>query len=209
MTYVGCCGTAGMALSRYAELIDVVELQSTFYRLPAISTAEGWRNRVPKAFRFTVKAFQGLTHPISSPTWRRAGGQRPTRKVDHYGHLKPTEENLEVWRRTMEVCRMLEAALCVVQLPPSFTCRDENMKNLLDFFRSAERPVPVGVELRHSSWDEDRSMTEAMLNEIGAVHVVDPLAKVPDVRGELSYFRLHGLASVSTNIGTRKRTWPG
>jgi uncharacterized protein YecE (DUF72 family) len=182
-----------MALSRYAELFDVVEIQSTFYRLPAISTAEIWRNRVPQDFRFTVKAFQGVTHPISSPTWRRAGGQKPTRNVENYGHLRPTEENFECWRRTIEVCKALEAVVCVVQLPPSFTRSDENTKNLLGFFRSAEMPVPVGVELRHPSWDEDRSATEAMLNEIGVVHVVDPLVKAPAVGCKLSYFRLHGL----------------
>ena len=77
MIHTGCCGLAGMGLSRYAELFSVVELQSTFYRLPTIATARGWRSKVPQGFRFTLKAFQGVTHPVSSPTWRRAGRQKP------------------------------------------------------------------------------------------------------------------------------------
>jgi len=57
MIHTGCCGLAGMGLSRYAELFSVVELQSTFYRLPAVATVRGWRSRVPREFRFTLKAF--------------------------------------------------------------------------------------------------------------------------------------------------------
>jgi len=193
MIHTGCCGLAGMGLSRYAELFRVVELQSTFYRLPAVATARGWRSKVPQGFRFTLKAFQGVTHPVSSPTWRRAGRQKPVEKAENYGHLRPTEENFECWRRTMEICRVLDARLCVVQLPPSFTCCEENIGNLMDFFGSVERPVPVGVELRHRSWDEEHSKVENMLKGVGALHVVDPLVKAPAYRGDARYYRLHGL----------------
>jgi uncharacterized protein YecE (DUF72 family) len=184
---------AGIGLLRYAELFPVVELQSTFYRLPSIATARGWRERVPEGFRFTLKAFQGVTHPVSSPTWRKAGGQRPVENVDRYGHLRPTEENFECWRMTMEICRVLDAELCVVQLPPSFTRIDENARNLSDFFGAVERRVPIGVELRHESWEEDRPAVEAMLRDVGAIHIVDPLVKAQPARRDVSYYRLHGL----------------
>jgi uncharacterized protein YecE (DUF72 family) len=184
---------AGMGLSRYAELFPVVELQSTFYRLPSIATARGWRERISDGFRFTLKAFQGVTHPVSSPTCRKAGSHRPVENVDRYGHLRPTEENIECWRRTMEICRVLDAELCVVQLPPSFTCTDENTRNLSDFFSAVERPLPIGLELRHESWEEDRPTVEAMLRDVGAVHIVDPLVKALPMGCDLSYYRLHGL----------------
>jgi len=184
---------AGMGLSRYAELFPIVELQSTFYRLPSIATARGWRERVPEGFLFTLKAFQGVTHPVSSPTWRKAGGQRPVENLDRYGHLRPTEENFECWRRTMEICRAVGAKLCVVQLPPSFTCTDENTRNLSDFFSAVERPVPIGVELRHGSWEEDRPAVEAMLRDVRAIQIVDPLVKALPARSDVSYYRLHGL----------------
>jgi uncharacterized protein YecE (DUF72 family) len=193
MIHTGCCGLAGMGLSRYADLFGVVELQSTFYRLPAVATARGWRSKVSRGFVFTLKAFQGVTHPVSSPTWRRAGRQKPVDNVGNYGHLRPTEENFECWRRTMEICGVLDARLCVVQLPPSFTCCEESIRNLKGFFCSVERPVSVGVELRHGSWDEEPSKVEKMLKGVGAIHVVDPLIKAPAYRGDTCYYRLHGL----------------
>lgn len=63
----------------------------------------------------------------------------------------------------------------------------------MDFLGSVERPVPVGVELRHRSWDEEPSKVDNMLKGVGAIHVVDPLVKVPAYRGDAFYYRLHGL----------------
>jgi uncharacterized protein YecE (DUF72 family) len=114
-------------------------------------------------------------------------------KAKNYGHLRPTEENFECWRRTMEICGVLDARLCAVQLPPSFTCCEENIGNLTEFLGSVERPVPVGVELRHRSWDEEPSKVENMLKGVGALHVVDTLVKAPAYRGDACYYRLHGL----------------
>lgn len=191
--HVGCCGLAGMGLSSYAKMFSVTELQSTFYRLPSLETAKGWRGQVPKDFRFAVKAFQGITHPVDSPTWRRAGSQKPTHNVERYGHLKPTDENFECWRRTIDVCKVLGASFCIIQLPPSFVCNDENFKNTIAFFKSVQRPLPIGVELRHKSWDENKDRAKRMLEKIDVAHVVDPLVKPPLVEGEFYYYRLHGL----------------
>ena len=67
--HVGCCGFP-IPQRKYVVEFDVVELQSTFYRIPRLSTAKKWRDTAPKDFIFTVKAFQGITHSINSPTWK-------------------------------------------------------------------------------------------------------------------------------------------
>ena len=92
---VGCCGLAGMSLSRYAEEFEVVELQSTFYRLPKPKTAKRWRESVRSDFEFTMKVFQGVTHPVSSPTWRRAGSQKPEAGPGGGGHRQRLPEKVE------------------------------------------------------------------------------------------------------------------
>ena len=43
-------------LEFYADRFDTVELNASFYRLPAPATFEGWARRVPPAFTFAVKA---------------------------------------------------------------------------------------------------------------------------------------------------------
>jgi uncharacterized protein YecE (DUF72 family) len=49
-------------LDHYVGTFDTVEINRTFYRLPAPSTFEGWRRRVPPDFLFAVKASRYLTH---------------------------------------------------------------------------------------------------------------------------------------------------
>ena len=49
-------------LPLYAERFDTVEIDSTFYRIPAARTVEQWRERTPEGFIFTAKMPQTITH---------------------------------------------------------------------------------------------------------------------------------------------------
>jgi uncharacterized protein YecE (DUF72 family) len=49
-------------LEAYAESFDTVELNNSFYRLPAPETFAAWAGRVPPDFVFAVKASRFLTH---------------------------------------------------------------------------------------------------------------------------------------------------
>ena len=42
-------------LPLYAERFDTVEIDSTFYRIPAAATARQWRERTPEGFVFAAK----------------------------------------------------------------------------------------------------------------------------------------------------------
>jgi len=46
----------------YAERLPTVEVNATFYRMPAGKTLAGWREQVPEAFRFALKGPQRVTH---------------------------------------------------------------------------------------------------------------------------------------------------
>jgi len=47
-------------LSYYAERLDAVEINNTFYRLPKASVLEGWAAQTPPGFRFEVDMRQGF-----------------------------------------------------------------------------------------------------------------------------------------------------
>jgi uncharacterized protein YecE (DUF72 family) len=49
-------------LTYYATKFDTVEVDSTFYRTPAISTVNGWANKTPEGFVFALKVPQVVTH---------------------------------------------------------------------------------------------------------------------------------------------------
>ncbi|MCS7116001.1 MAG: DUF72 domain-containing protein [Nitrososphaerota archaeon] len=190
---VGCCGLSGLSLKKYAQNFNVIELQSTFYQLPQIETAQRWREEVGDDFEFSIKAFQGITHPITSPTWRRAGSQRPTEDVDKYGHLNPTPQNFRCWEETMAICKVLRSRVCVVQLPSSFTCTDDNVNRMIRFFKSVEKPEVLAIEVRGESWFERPSILKRALEEINGIHIVDPLVRRSVLESKVAYFRLHGL----------------
>jgi uncharacterized protein YecE (DUF72 family) len=49
-------------LSYYATKFDTVEVDSTFYRTPAVSTVKGWYAKTPPGFVFAAKVPQMITH---------------------------------------------------------------------------------------------------------------------------------------------------
>lgn len=56
-------------LENYASYFKSVEINCTFYRPPNPKMAQGWAERTPPGFVFTVKAWQKFTHPT------KLGGQ--------------------------------------------------------------------------------------------------------------------------------------
>src|SRR6185369_10023082 len=49
-------------LQHYARTFDTVEINNSFYHLPAAATFRKWRTTVPPGFTFSVKASRFLTH---------------------------------------------------------------------------------------------------------------------------------------------------
>ena len=130
---VGCCGWGFFnpkrfvdenwkeryksTLQAYASLFDVVEVNSTFYRIPKVSTAEKWKEEareVNEDFEFTVKTHQDITHK-----------------------LKFGRESLDVFERVKEVAEALEAKVIVFQTSASFKPTEENLRRVVEIFEEA------------------------------------------------------------------------
>src|SRR6478609_3657779 len=57
-------GTAGFdELRFYAEHFNTVEVNSTFYGQPRREVCQGWNDRTPPDFEFSLKLYQKFTHP--------------------------------------------------------------------------------------------------------------------------------------------------
>jgi len=188
--YVGCCGTPG-GLKNYSKEFKVTELNSTFYRLPKVETVRRWRQTVPENFIFTVKCHQAISHPITSPTWKRSGVKDLEKLKDKVGFLNPTEEVLGFWKQTLEVCETLRSPLCLIQLPASFKENEKNVENARKFFSKIERRgLAIALELRGWSIKGFKQMCE----EFDLISCVDPLKDGPlhFSKKKIGYFRLHG-----------------
>ncbi len=186
--HIGCCGFPNAKKDYYAQF-ETIELQLTFYRLPKTETVRKWREEAPPGFIFTMKAFQGITHTYFTPTYRRANLHWDKEKMKRLGHFKPTDEVREVWQRTLEIARLLEAKVVVFQCPPNFKFNEENKENFLRFFAGLKDvPFVPAVELR-APWDAD--WVRFHFKELHLIHCVDPFKEKPLTEG-LRYFRLHG-----------------
>lgn len=52
-------------LAHYARHFDTVEIDATWYSIPARRVVESWRKRVPDGFRFALKVPRSITHDKS------------------------------------------------------------------------------------------------------------------------------------------------
>jgi uncharacterized protein YecE (DUF72 family) len=187
---IGCCGIPG-GLPKYSGEFEVVELNSTFYKLPKPETARRWRETVPKDFIFTVKCHQAVTHPVTSPTWKRSGIRDYAKLKDKVGLLKPTLKVLDFWRQTLEICKTLKSPVCLIQLPASFKENEENKRNVREFFSEIDRAdLTIALELRGWSRESFRNVCETC----DLTSCVDPFKEEPVWLSEkkIAYLRLHG-----------------
>src|ERR671928_1434449 len=83
---------AGERLAHYAHHFDTVEVDSTYYRLPAEQMVQRWAERTPEGFVMHVKAFGMLTrHPVKLETLPPE--LRDDARVDERGRVdRPSRE---------------------------------------------------------------------------------------------------------------------
>jgi uncharacterized protein YecE (DUF72 family) len=150
-----------------------------------------WREEAPFDFEFTLKAWQLITHPPTSPTYRRLKTRIPEDKRDNYGFFRSTREVFGAWEKIDQICQFLRVKIVVFQCPSSFTPTREHKENLREFFGGVEkRDYTFAWEPRGPWREEDIT---ALCEEHDLVHCVDPFKNRP-LYGKIRYFRLHGRA---------------
>lgn len=180
-------------LQSYSNAFESVELNKTFYKLPMKRTAKKWRRNAYEDFEFTLKAWQALTHPTSSPTWRNKKDKLTESQVDSFGYLRPNEDVTEAWKETKKIADALESDVCVVQTPGNFSCTKENKENMREFFNKIDySDISIAWEPR-GDWKNNEDKVKEICNEIGLIHVVDIMRREPVSDHDIAYVRLHGL----------------
>ena len=185
---VGCCGWP-VARARYFEHFGAVELQDTFYQPPSVELADKWRRQAPPGFRFTLKAWQLITHAASSPTYRRLKKPLPEEQRAACGFFRPTAPVQAAWEHTLAVARALKAEAVIFQCPASFRPEPRHIAQLEAFFRQAARDDRLMVWEPRGPWPAETVRALCRRHEL--VHCVDPFQASP-LYGPAVYFRLHG-----------------
>lgn len=213
--YPPAANTPERRLAHYATQFPIVEVDSTYYALPAERTTTLWAARTPAGFTFNVKAFALLTgHPArvaALPKDLRPASAKP--RV--YPADLPPRLLEEIWSRFLAALDPLVAAgrlgALLFQFPPWFTAGPDARRTLLDVAARC-RPLRVAVEFRHGSWfaGDDRDETLRFLREHDLPYVAVDMpqghrSSVPPVAAataDLAVVRLHGRSDqwTSTDI---------
>ena len=188
MTSVGCCGYP-VSRSAYHAAFLTVEIGSAFYALPRLSTVQRWRDEAPEGFVFALKAWQPVTHPHTSPTYRRLRPAMDRNALARCGHFKPTDEVRSAWERTLEVSEALGARFVLFQTPASFYPGSNHLRDMYAFFKRARRGEASFVWETRGGW-EDR-LVRRVCSDLGLIHGLDPLRGAPQ-HGSVRYYRLQG-----------------
>jgi len=157
-------------LEHYAQRLDTVEVNSTFYRLPLVSSVAGWVEQTPADFLFSVKASRYLTH-IKRLTDLGGGIERYYERLDPLVHS--TKLGPVLW-----------------QLPASFHRDDDRLGGAL----GALPPGRHCFEFRHKSWFAEPIYE--LLRGHGAALVIGDRPEVKpfqahELTAEWTYVRFH------------------
>ncbi|MBT2336235.1 DUF72 domain-containing protein [Variovorax paradoxus] len=170
--------TADARLRYYASIFPLVEVDSSFYGIPAPANARLWAERTPEAFTFNVKAFRLFTGHQTDPKVLHKDIQQAlatTRTLYYRG--TPPEISVELWRRFREALAPLKQAgklgLVHFQYPPWLVCNREGHAHVAHCVEQMAGHV-VSIEFRHRSWLDEahRAGTIEFLRSLGAVHTV-------------------------------------
>ncbi len=165
---------ANKMLEYYIQYFQTVELNSTYYAIPKISTFQRLTEKTPAQFEFIIKVHQETTH-------RR-------------------QENEKVIKQLVEAVKPLSDQNklhgFLAQFPYSFKNNEESRHYLVQT-KSFLGDYPLFVEFRNYTWLSSSLPDFLKENNIGYVNVDEPplrglLPKQDLVTNEIGYIRLHG-----------------
>src|SRR3954462_12597136 len=115
-------------LTIYARAFDTIEVDSTFYGIPAAKTVRGWAQRTPPDFIFSLKLPQEITH------------ERRLRNVD------------DTAKEFFDTARELGTKLgpILVQLGPDFGPTE--LPAVAQFLPKLPRDIRFAIEFRQRGW---------------------------------------------------------
>lgn len=167
------------ALRYLAGFVDLVEINTSFYRPVPEPMAAAWVRRVADLprFRFTAKLHKSFTHGSPGPAERAACARQM-----HEG-LAP-------------IAAAGKLGALLVQFPYSFRHTPEGVA-LVDEIRDEFSAYPLVLEVRHASWLSPEVLAWLSTRGIGFCNIDQPrlgaaIGATSLASGAVGYVRLHG-----------------
>ncbi len=191
----------------YAKRFEAVELNSSFYAIPARDTVARWDEATPDGFEFDVKLHKLLSFHSARLKELPADLRDEAETTDRGRVVASPVLVAEMCARTLEAMEPLDEAgklrAFLLQLTPGFDPARNELDELLPVIDGLS-PHPVAVEFRRRSWADPKRLERAheFLDEHGAAFVsvdtppgdhVPIFPAIDAVTGDrLAYMRCHG-----------------
>ncbi len=201
--------TPEQRLRYYARQFALVEVDATYYGLPAEQTAAVWAARTPAGFTFNVKAFSLFTHhptPVAAlPADLRPEAEKTGKDRVYFKDVGPAVAD-PVWERFLGALEPLRAAgklgAILLQFPPWFPI-SKARKDYIVSCAARAAPDRVCVEFRNRTWmtPENQQETLSFLAEHRLPYVCVDMPQghrdsIPPVMAattpDLAVIRMHG-----------------
>ena len=209
--YPSGADTAEERLSYYASRFPLVEVDATYYSLPARRTSELWVERTPPDFTFDIKAHALMTgQPTETKRLpkdiRTALPAELAEKPRIYAKDLPEELKSAVWEWFLDGLEPLQESgqlgSILLQYPRWFFTSSENRDTIVD---ATERlgDVRKAVEFRNGTWFNEKNVERTLRfledHSIPLVMVDGPQgfkSSIPPIAAttspELAVVRFHG-----------------
>jgi uncharacterized protein YecE (DUF72 family) len=197
-------------LRYYTRQFPLVEVDSTYYALPAEQTAAAWAQRSPKGFTFNIKAFSLFTqHPTRiaalpkdlRPAAEKAAKGKPNVYLKDVGP-ELTEQAWERFLAALEPLRQTGRLGAILFQFPQWFVIGRARKDYIRLVAERVAPRQVCIEFRNKTWmsEDNRAETLAFLadHQLPYVCVDEPQgypSSVPPVvaaTAPLAVVRMHG-----------------
>jgi uncharacterized protein YecE (DUF72 family) len=203
------CSSPEERLRYYATQFPIVEIDSSYYAMPAPQVAQLWAERTPEDFTFNIKAFRLFTGHQTSPSALPkdiAEAMGPIGKRHLYYREMPAELREEMWRRYREGIAPLKhfgkLAAVHFQFAPWVAYHPKNREHIEECLRQLEG-FQLSIEFRNRTWFEGKhaQVTLDFERERGLVNTIvdEPQGvknAIPSVwevtNPKLAIVRLHG-----------------
>ena len=208
--YPDSCTSAEGRLRFYSAEFPLVEVDSTYYGMPAERNSILWTERSPEDFTFNVKAFSLFTTHQTPPKAlpRNIRDELPDEiaaKRNVYYKDLPSDLKDRLWQMFESALLPLNRAgklgVVVFQFPPWFMPRRESYRHIEECSERLSQ-YQIAVEFRNRYWLEGDNLeeTQAFLRyrHISFIAVDEPqgflssVLPVADVTGEYGIVRFHG-----------------
>src|SRR6056297_329541 len=159
-------------LNYYSKYFNFVEVNSTFYNPLSSDTMRKWNDETPKAFRFSIKMWQKISH-------KYRGEDIGDNLAYFHNNIRPLAHKISI---------------ILIQFPPFFKKSEKTTSHVKTIASNLENDFTYAFEFRDESWFDTDFLEShfSRSNRIVATSYIDKVSPLFFNKQKVYYVRMMG-----------------